>query len=110
MGLETFLGVGESMLTHHCGRTQETCFLNIKRRRKAPPEGEKEEEIQSVAEMVANSAKEAKVEYDETLALVLIQPDGNRVEIALTDQPLLPGKAQKSIDAVINANDAVTLT
>jgi len=105
VGLETFNGVGESMLSHHCARTQETCFLNIKRRRKAPPEGQTEE-VQSVAEMVANSAKEAKVEYNETLTLVLIQPDGARAEIDLSGQPLLPGKAQLSIDSVINANDA----
>lgn len=60
-----------------------------------------------MAEMVANSAKEAKVEYNETLTLVLIQPDGARAEIDLSGQPLLPGKAQLSIDSVINANDAV---
>eukprot|EP00656_Telonema_subtile_P021171 TRINITY_DN2220_c0_g1_i3.p2 TRINITY_DN2220_c0_g1~~TRINITY_DN2220_c0_g1_i3.p2 ORF type:complete len:447 (-),score=110.93 TRINITY_DN2220_c0_g1_i3:1164-2504(-) len=107
VGLETFLSVGEQMLKHHCGRTNESVFLNITKRRKPKtelPEGE-QPAVQTVADAIAQSSKEAKVEYDETLSLVLMPEGDQRTVIPLNDAPLLPGKAQRAIDAVLNAND-----
>eukprot|EP00657_Telonema_sp_P-1_P012678 TRINITY_DN9379_c0_g1_i1.p1 TRINITY_DN9379_c0_g1~~TRINITY_DN9379_c0_g1_i1.p1 ORF type:complete len:368 (-),score=135.68 TRINITY_DN9379_c0_g1_i1:92-1195(-) len=99
-------GVGHDMLTHHCNKTRESVFLNITRRRRPKEEGEEEQgAVESVADALTRSSKEALVEYDEKLAVVLVWEGGERTVIQLEGQPLLPGKVQFSIDSVLNAND-----
>jgi ubiquitin carboxyl-terminal hydrolase 5/13 len=108
VGLETFVGVGEAMLAHHCARTGESVFVNITRRRKAPEE-QGEEAAKNIQDAIARKAKEETVDYDETLTLMILTNAANcaeRVVVPLDGQPLLPGKVQRSLDSILNANDA----
>eukprot|EP00658_Telonema_sp_P-2_P010939 TRINITY_DN14162_c0_g1_i1.p1 TRINITY_DN14162_c0_g1~~TRINITY_DN14162_c0_g1_i1.p1 ORF type:complete len:790 (-),score=240.69 TRINITY_DN14162_c0_g1_i1:134-2503(-) len=107
VGLESFLGVGDAWLAHHRSRAHEDVFLNITRRRKAPEEKEDADvpAAKSVADAISQITKEARVDYDEKLTLVLFGEDAQRTLISLDDNPLLPGKVQKSIDSVMKAND-----
>lgn len=108
VGLDSFIGVGEPMLAHHCARTGEGIFINIKRRRKAVEDQPNEGAAKNIQDAIAQKSKEEKVEYDETLTLVVLTDAANsaeRVIIPLEGQPLLPGKVQQSIDSVLNACD-----
>lgn len=109
VGLETFIGVGDAMLTHHCARTGECVFVNIVRRRKAPEEQADEASAKNIQDAIARKAKEETVDYDETLSLVILTDPANCAErfvVPLEGQPVLPGKVQRSLDSVLNANDA----